>query len=186
METKLKINFQTRELEVSGDEKFVIDIFNEYKHLFEQNIENEVPYETKKAQNKHSKVSAKKIKGVKRITNSYSIITNLNLKPKDKEHLKDFYGKYDSKNGYQRNLIFVYYLTKILKLNNITVNHVYSCYKDVAVKFPDNLYQNLIDTKNDKGWILTKNMDNLTVTTTGENYLEHTLPKKIDPPENKK
>ena len=43
---------------------------------------------------------------------------------------------------------------------------------------PGNLYQNLIDTKNKRGWISTSNMDDLTVTVPGENYLEHDMQNK--------
>ena len=41
--------------------------------------------------------------------NSYSIVGSLNLHPLDKESLKSFIGQFNVSNGFQYNLLFVYY-----------------------------------------------------------------------------
>ncbi|HCZ20877.1 MAG TPA: hypothetical protein DHU85_05065 [Porphyromonadaceae bacterium] len=101
----------------------------------------------------------------------------MNLHPLDKESLKSFIGQFNVSNGFQYNLLFVYYLQKVISITNINANHIYTCYKDVGVKIPNNLYQNLVDTKNKKGWIDTSDMNNITVTISGENCVEQDLKK---------
>ncbi|RKT49855.1 zinc ribbon domain-containing protein [Coprobacter fastidiosus] len=109
--------------------------------------------------------------------NSYSIEGSLNLNPSDNESLKSFIGKFKASNGFQYNLLFAYYLQKVIGKTNINANHIYTCYKNVGVKIPNNLYQSLVDTKNKKGWIDTSDMNNITVTISGENCVEQDLKK---------
>ena len=109
--------------------------------------------------------------------NSYSIVGSLNLYPLDKESLKSFIGQFNVSNGFQYNLLFVYYLQKVIDVTNINANFIYTCYKDIGAKIPNNLYQNLVDTKNKKGWIDTSDMNNITVTISGENCVEQDLKK---------
>lgn len=102
---------------------------------------------------------------------SYSLITSLNLNPTGKESLKNFVSKYKTSSGTEYNLVFVYYLQNILGEKNICPNHIYTCYKDLKVQFPSNIRQSLADTKRRKGWIDTSNMDDIKVSTVGENAI---------------
>lgn len=109
--------------------------------------------------------------------NSYSIVGSLNLYPPDKESLKSFIGQFNVSNGFQYNLLFVYYLQKVIGKANINANHIYTCYKTTGIKMPNDLYQSLVDTKRKKGWIESSDMNNITVTISGENYVEQNLKK---------
>lgn len=109
--------------------------------------------------------------------NSYSIEGSLNLNPSGKESLKSFIGQFNVSNGFQYNLLFVYYLQKVISKANINANHIYTCYKTAGIKMPNNLYQSLVDTKRKKGWIESLDMNNITVTISGENYVEQDLKK---------
>jgi hypothetical protein len=112
-------------------------------------------------------------------TTTYKIVPDLNLKPSNKKSLIDFYAEYSvKKSAAEHNLFFIYYLERILEEKDITINHVYTCYKAVKKQFPNNLYQSLVDTKNRNGWIDTSNTNNLKIITAGENYLEHDMVKK--------
>lgn len=110
-------------------------------------------------------------------TASYQIVQTLNLKPTGKIFLVDFFKKYPTTNNLERNLVFVYYLEKILEEKSIGINHIYTCYKEVGQKVPNNLYQSIVDTKKRKGWIESSDMDNITISIVGENYLEHDMKK---------
>jgi hypothetical protein len=104
------------------------------------------------------------------------IVTDLNLIPKDKSTLKDFMNGYNfGKSAPKTNLLFVYYLTHILKTNNVTMDHIYTCYRHMGISIPNNLYQCLVDTISKKGWI--ENISNISVTTQGINEVEHNLKK---------
>lgn len=125
-----------------------------------------------KGKNTNSKTSsvnngAVKKNGIK----SYILIKELDLSPKNKESLKDFISKHTPANGQMYNLCFVYYLQTVLELQGITPNHIYTCYKNLNVKFPSNIYQSIADTSKRKGWINTSNMNDITITTLGENAL---------------
>lgn len=110
-------------------------------------------------------------------TTSYSIIGALNLAPSGKDSLKEFIAKHNASSGSDYNVLFTYYLEKILKEKNINPNHIYSCYKDLGIKYPSNLRQSLVDTKSRKGWIDTSNTNDIKLTAVGENAVEHDLKK---------
>jgi len=123
-----------------------------------------------------AKLLPKKIKGLKRTPNSYTLIP-LNLYPSNAESLKGFYEKFNATNFFEKNLIYAYYLEKVLMMGEVTIDHMYTCYKQTNQKVPGNLYQSLIDTRNRKGWVDTRDMEDIKVTVTGENYVEHDMPK---------
>jgi len=105
---------------------------------------------------------------------SYSLVTSLNLVSNGKDSLKDFFAKYQTKNNFEKNIVILYYLERVIGEENIGINHIYTCYKHVLQKVP-NIYQSLLDTKNRKGWVDTANTENLKVTVSGENYIEHEI-----------
>lgn len=125
-----------------------------------------------KVTKKKSSSSKPKISGTS--TKSYSLITSLNLVSNGKESLKDFYAKYQVKNNFERNIVILYYLRRVVGEENIGINHIYTCYKHLSQKVPS-IYQSLLDTKNRKGWVDTSNTDDLKVTVAGENYIEHEM-----------
>lgn len=132
-------------------------------------IEEEIKHKPTK-----KKTTSTKPKSSGRSIKSYSLITSLNLVSNGKESLKDFYAKYHTKSNFNKNIVILYYLTKIAEEGNIGINHIYTCYKHLSQKVP-NIYQSLLDTKNRKGWIDTSNTDDLKVTIAGENYIEHEI-----------
>lgn len=107
-------------------------------------------------------------------TISYQIDSNLNLKPSGKESLIDFCARYKAKNNFEYNLLFVYYIQKVLNQSNISINQIYTCYKELGLKVP-NIKQSLWDTKNREGWIETKDTNDLKIPIAGENHLEHKM-----------
>lgn len=106
---------------------------------------------------------------------TYKILGNLNFQPKGKKSLSEFMSKYNPKSGLEYNVLFVYYLERVMGEKGITTDHVYSCYKAVQQKFPSNLYQSIIDTNRRKGWLNTSNVNDIIITTNGENAVEYDL-----------
>ena len=182
--TKLKIDLRSGILEVEGEEAFVREVYQDYKDKVSQDNfttvdeperEDTAPQavpKVRKVKNNGSKAGSKR-------KESYQIVKDLELSAKNgKEALKSFYGKKSPTTAMQRNAVFVYYLEKIAKISGVGVNHIYTCYKDVNEKVPGALRQSLLDTSFKKGWIDTKSMDSITITTHGENLVEHELPSK--------
>jgi len=191
--TKLKIDLKTGVLEVEGEEAFVKEIYQDYKDRLSyvgvfssDNQTEDTQDDNEDSQNfeqKKTKITKKKnVKakdGNKRKKESYSLVTNIDLLAKgSREALKDFYTEKAPSNAMEKNAVFVYYLQKEAKVTAITVNHVYTCYKHVGVPVPGAFRQSLADTSSKKGWIDTKSMENITIPTLGENFVEHDLGKK--------
>jgi hypothetical protein len=110
------------------------------------------------------------------------LLKDLDLSGKGKhQRLKDFFNQYEVKTNFERNLIFVYYLNQILEISEVTVDSVFTCYREIStIKAPGALRQSLIDTSHNRGWIDTQDMDSISVTIVGINYIEHDMAKKVD------
>jgi hypothetical protein len=127
-----------------------------------------------------AKTAPKSNNGSKKISSnpsSYTIVGSLDLSPSGKNSLKNFIVNYNLSSGAEYNVVFVYYLEKIIKERNIGVNHIYTCYKELGVKYPSNLRQSVIDTKQRKGWLDTSSTNDIKLTAVGENAVEHNLKK---------
>lgn len=189
MEAKVKINLKEGYLELEGSEEFV----SKYLELFESklqaitvsagNLDNNEDVDKgdvspkPKTRKTSKKKSIKTTPGKKTLTRQPKQLMDLNLRPKGKEPLKDFYAKYDVKTNFEKNVSFTYYLTKVINIKGITIDHIYTCYKETDQKVPENIYQSLADTKKHKGWIDTTNMEDIKLSIQGENYMEHDVPR---------
>lgn len=101
----------------------------------------------------------------------------LNLRPAGLQSFEDFVAEKKPSSDHERNLIAVYYLTRIAEVT-ATIDRVYTCYKDRGWRVPTNLRNALPLTAAKKGWLITKNLNDLKVAVPGENYVEHDLPAK--------
>jgi hypothetical protein len=174
---RLNINLQTGIIEVDGDDQLVREVYADYKAGLFANSKVQPA-----AQKIDSKVSSKnpaetgndrsQKKGPRR-SSGFTLVNDLDLKT-----LREFFQAKKPTNGFEKNVIFVYYLQQTLGMKNgITADHVYTCYKSVGEKFPAALRQNLIDTARRKGWIDTRDTNNIRLSTIGENLVEHDLPR---------
>lgn len=185
--TKLRLDLQTGILEVEGEEEFVKSVYQDFKEVLNSRplIPKSIPVvengKSQKTANNAGQVSQKESKQKNKSKESYSISKDLDLSSKGgKQSLRDFYkGKFPTKakSAMENNAVFVYFLQKILMNTNITLSHIYSCYKDVGARVPTALRQSLLDTSHRKGWVDTSSFENLLITTAGENYVEQDLPK---------
>ncbi|MBI3750234.1 MAG: hypothetical protein HY263_01085 [Chloroflexi bacterium] len=102
----------------------------------------------------------------------------LNLRPKGKKAFKDFASEKSPENANERNLVAVYYLEKEVAVGKVNVNQVYTAYKEAGWRLPSYPRNSLQVTASTKGWINTSDMDDITVTPSGENHVDHDLPAK--------
>jgi hypothetical protein len=105
-------------------------------------------------------------------------VRDLNLRPNDKQSFKDFVAAKSPETNDERNALSIYWLTRIADLSGITVDHVYTCFKEAKWKVPPNLANSLAVTANRKGWINTEDTQDLQVIVRGENLVEHDLPRQ--------
>jgi hypothetical protein len=79
----------------------------------------------------------------------------------------------------ERNLVFLYYLQHILKVKPITLDHVYTCYREAKIRAPLNIENSLRMTAEHRGWIKANQNGTMSVTADGKQYVEKQLPKKV-------
>ncbi|MFP3840728.1 hypothetical protein U5N22_10760, partial [Bacillus safensis] len=125
-----------------------IDMGEKESNELEELINYETDEEFKKVQqnNDTSDTGTKQLKRTvksKRKTNnkseSYQQNKNLNLIPKGNQSFKEFYDLKKPISSKDFNVVAVYYLEKILGRNEITIEDIYTCYKQSLHKMPKRL-----------------------------------------------
>jgi hypothetical protein len=192
MNCKLTINLNTGHLEVEGSEELVREIYHDFKVMIEKspikkaenggtrNIEeNEEPLD----ENTTSVSKSKKAKPVKtkstanpKTSVDMKFLTDLNLRPKGKESLKDFAAKYQIKTSEELSLLIIYYLKETLQ-ETVTLAHIFTCLKELGKKIPTHLKQVLTNNKNTKHWIDLSDWNDIKYSVAGMNYMEHDFAK---------
>jgi len=141
-----------------------------FKMLMETNLEK------KKDILVHKK--SENVKKTSRKGKKYNIIGDLNFRPKDDKSLKDFIAEKKPKDNQERFAVIIYYLTNVLKYSSgITVDHIYTAFKEINEKIPSDIVVALSKASGRKGWFETKDMSNISLNVNGENFVEHDLPK---------
>lgn len=108
-----------------------------------------------------------------------SQIKELDLTPKGKTSLRDFVAEKQPKTQHDKNVVSVYYLVHELEIKEpITVDHVYTCYRDMNWPVPSNPGNSLALTASRKRYLDTSDLDNIKVAPAGLNRVEHGLPSK--------
>lgn len=187
MNTKLRIDVSSGLLEVEGSEDFVKSIYEDFKDNLKTSpapnpdsgheVEQEEPAVKRKVKTKKpsaanstpGKVKAKKAPG---------FVKDLDLSGgPDEPSLKEFFARYDHKTNYERNLIFIYYLKQVINVDKVTLDHIFTCYRNVSQKIPKALEQSMRDTAKDRGWVDIDDLDDIGVPVAGINHLEHDMKK---------
>jgi len=106
------------------------------------------------------------------------VSADLNLRPADKRSFADFAEEKKPATTADKNVVAVYYLLRVIGRDKVSVDDVYSCYKDRAWRVPNNLYNNLQVTASLHRWINTAKSDDIQLNVPGENHVEHDLPPK--------
>lgn len=104
------------------------------------------------------------------------LVKDLNFRPEGKVSWRDFYA--EKKPSSQGEIItaVVYYLKRILELDKVVADHVFTCFKDVQRRTPKDLPSSIRDVAKRKGWVDTSERGNIKITNHGENLVEHDLP----------
>jgi hypothetical protein len=192
--TKLRIDLKNGLVEAEGDVDFVKEVYSDYKDILgnliflKQQTQDPVLIgdETKggkKKKNVKDKTVGKTNKNGVKSKESHKIVGDLNLMPIGEVSFKDFYLEKSNSgtsdlSAQEFNAVAAYYLKNVIKITNVTPEHIYSCYKDVKKEVPTALTQGLRNTASRTSWIDTKSINDIKMTTAGENMVEHTLPKK--------
>ena len=108
------------------------------------------------------------------------MVNDLNLRPKGKPSLQEFMGAKALKSQDDKNAAVIYYLKSEIGVEKVSADHVFSAYREMKAdwKLPSNLRNSLQVTKSTTGWIDTSDMDDIKITASGTNHVEHDLRPK--------
>jgi len=104
-------------------------------------------------------------------------VKNLDLKPKGKTPFDEFANQKKPQSNREKCALAVYYLGHELGLTDITMNHVFTFFKNMKWRGPADLEGTLYYTASQDGWIDTSDMKSIKTTAMGQNLIEHDLPK---------
>jgi len=127
---------------------------------------------------KSSKRQSSSTRKRKAARSSPSIVKDLNLRSEGRQSFNDFAGEKKPATNQEKCVVAVYYLGRVLSVSGISTDHVFTCYKSANWRVPSNLYTTLLGVASHKGWLDTSDMNNVMLTSHGENLVEHDLPKK--------
>jgi hypothetical protein len=191
MTTKLKIDLSQGILEVEGSESFVKIIYNDFKTHF---AGIETPDERKPARRTRKTKAAAKAATPEPVAEevkaepppktppppAYALIKDLNLTSTDsRPSLVEFMDSKFPITNEERNIVFLYYLQYSLKLKSITLDHIYTCYRETKIRAPLNLENSLRITADQHSWITITKTGKISLTSAGKSYVEKQLPKKV-------
>jgi hypothetical protein len=109
----------------------------------------------------------------------------LSLRPKGKIAFADFIKEKQPKTHQEQQTAIVYWLRHEAGMSSgITVDHINTCYRAAGWRRPTDLLSSVMtNTAAKKGWLDTRDTDNITLTPPGEDMVVHDLPRK--PPSKK-
>ena len=183
--TRIKIDMVQGIVEAEGEEAFVRAIYQDFREALSKKVQPEKEQTKPEHRRERSsqppspKVSDPKKKSVRKARSAPKMVPDLDLSGSGNiESLRAFYAKYNATTNFDRNLVFIYYLKNMLKIEAVTIDHIFTCYRNIqGVKIPGSLEQSLIDTRSRKGWIDTASLDNIGLNVHGINHLEHDMEK---------
>ena len=114
---------------------------------------------------------------------SPNIVRNMSLRPDGKQPFVDFAAEKQPANHAQKQVVVLFWLTREAGMTSgITVDHVNTCYAEGRWPRPGDLRNSLSLTSARKGWIETTDMNDLRLTTRGEDEVLHYLPPSRSSP----
>jgi hypothetical protein len=119
---------------------------------------------------KTKSVNSKKVKVV------LKQVKDLDLYPKGKQSFTDFVGEKQPSNVIQKAVVAIYYMLMVLEVPKVSVEHIYTAFKAANWLMPADL-KNTLHQAGSEGWLDSADANDLKVTSTGENLVEHQLPK---------
>lgn len=157
-----KLNCQS----VFNSQNFIDD----FDHSSTQNNKSKSTNEVKVATTKSKK---------RTLQASGQLLKDLDLSGRNgtNKSLKEFIDEKKPSSNVQKTATFVYYLQNILNINEITIDHIFTCYKLMGFRIPNNLQQNLTDTCSSKYGYISRKDGKYTMTVMGNNYIEFDINK---------
>lgn len=189
MTAKLHINLNQGLVEAEGSEEFVLKVYNDFKDkLSETSFSNSfnpantegVTASPSGAKSANVSQSTKKAKPKAKQSTNNSSKESLEVVPEffngteSKSFLSEI-KKYSLPASHQKKATLFIYVMQNIGMQNITINHVFTCYRLLTEKTPGNLRQTITDAKNKNVWIVNEDWGDLKTHYKGDEMVEHSL-----------
>ena len=102
--------------------------------------------------------------------------SSLDIEPEGKKSLPDFASEKKPSSMQDQSMVIVYWLKDVLGLENVGLSQIHTCYKKMGWKDPKNPGNQLQVISTKKKWLDTSDMENIQLTHTGSQHIEHALP----------
>jgi hypothetical protein len=121
--------------------------------------------------------TAVKPKGTKKAKVVISMDKSLNLSPPGKQSALQFAALKTPTNALQKCVVAVHYLRDVIEMPKVKTDAVLTFFKTVQWPVPADL-KNTLQQAGSAGWLDTANSEDIKLTSSGENLVEHQLPAK--------
>lgn len=115
----------------------------------------------------------------RRASTGTTLLKELDLTPKGKQTFKAFVAEKQPQSQHDKNLVSVYYLLEIAGIDKVSMDHVFTCYRDSRWPLPKSgIAVSMRLTANKTRWLDTADSFGITITPAGHNRIEQELPIK--------
>lgn len=121
--------------------------------------------------------AATKAKATKKAKTIIAMDKTLNLIPAGKQSAMDFAAEKAPTNVKEKGVVAVYYLRDIIGMEKVTAQAVFTFFKTVMWPVPADL-KNVLQQAGTMGWLDTADSEDIKLTSSGENLVEHSLSAK--------
>jgi hypothetical protein len=168
-------------IKVHNDSEYIIkqEGVNYAQDILKGKSSSKKTIKTSKSSNTSKDGSASSNVSIRKNTSSkaLSLDRKLNLRPPDKEGLKEFAEKYEMDSSPKQIVVIVYYLKEILELSAVNINHIYTSMDELKIRTPKSLSQLITDTKGRNGWLDYESKEDIKISVQGVNAIKFDLLK---------
>jgi hypothetical protein len=104
------------------------------------------------------------------------VVKELDLRPKGKTSFADFVKAKNPTSNHDKHAVAIYYLINEAGLSTVSIDDVFTAWRDAGWKLPPDFAASLRLTASKKRFVDTSNSESLTLLNTGVNRIEQDLP----------
>ena len=139
-----------------------------------QAARSESPQTAAKKASTRGKTSAKKPNKKARLS-APPVDEALDIRPSDKISLPEFANKMNPTNMQNQSMVIIYWLKHHAGYEKIGISQIFTCYKKMGWKASPDLRKQLHNIAFKKTWLNTSDVEDVSLTITGEQHVEHDL-----------
>ncbi|HEX3655159.1 MAG TPA: hypothetical protein VHV55_05110 [Pirellulales bacterium] len=106
-----------------------------------------------------------------------AMVPHLDFLPNGKTPLKVFFSEKSPSSDMEQVLVLSHYLQHVMGIDEFGPGHIFTAFKHVVKPVPADLKGTVRNMKKFKAWLTFTDIERIRVSTVGDNFVEHELPK---------